>query len=148
VKNMAKQKEFKKIVLAVDGSNASKKAAKKAFSLAKDTDIDVTAIHVVHVPAMAVPSPHTAYMGDIAGSMKKQGQSILDDIVKMGSDKGIKVDKKLVEGIPDDEIIKSANKNDLIVMGSKGHSTIGRILVGSVSEKVLHHSDATVMIVR
>ncbi len=145
---MAKSKEFKKIVLAVDGSDASKKAAKKAFSLAKETDIDVSAIHVVHVPATAVPTPHTAYMGDIAGSMKKHGESILNDIEKMGSDMGVKVKKELAEGTPDDEIIKFANKNDLIVMGSKGHSTIGRILIGSVSEKVLHHSDATVMIVR
>ncbi|MFW6121234.1 MAG: universal stress protein, partial [Petrotogales bacterium] len=61
---------------------------------------------------------------------------------------GVKVKKKLVEGIPDNEIIKLANKNDLIIMGSKGHSALDRILVGSVSEKVLHHSDATVMIVR
>jgi nucleotide-binding universal stress UspA family protein len=66
----------------------------------------------------------------------------------MGSDMGVKVKKELVEGTPDDEIIKLANKNDLIIMGCKGHSVFGRILIGSVSEKVLHHSDATVMIVR
>jgi len=145
---MAKSKEFERIVLAVDGSDASKKAAKKAFSLAKETGIDVSVIHVVNVPATAVPATNTAYMGDVAGSLKKHGESILDDIEDMGSDMDVKVKKELAEGIPDDEIIKFANKNDLIVMGSKGHSAIGRILIGSVSEKVLHHSDATVMIVR
>jgi nucleotide-binding universal stress UspA family protein len=60
----------------------------------------------------------------------------------------IKVKTILIEGMPDDEIIKLANKNDLIIMGSKGHSSLDRILVGSVTEKVLHHSNATVMIVR
>lgn len=147
-KNMAKSKEFNRIVLAVDGSEASKKAAKKAFSLAKDTGIDVTAIHVVHVPVTAVPTAQTAYMSDIARSMKKHGESLLDEIVDMGSDMSVKVKKKLVEGIADDEIIKFADKNDLIVMGNKGHTARGRILIGSVSEKVLHHSCSTVVLVR
>jgi nucleotide-binding universal stress UspA family protein len=145
---MAKSKGFNKIILAVDGSEASKKASKKAFSLAKETDMYVTALHVVHVPTTAIPTTQTAYMGDISKSMKEQGETILSEIEEMGSDMDVKVEKKLVEGIPDDEIIKLANKNDLVVMGSKGHSALGRILVGSISEKVLHHSDATVMIVR
>lgn len=145
---MAKSKEFKRIVLAVDGSDASKKATKKAFSLAKETGIDVTAIHVVNVPTYAVPTPHTAFMGDIANTMKEHGKKILDETAKMGSNMGVKVKKELAEGTPDDEIIKLAKKDDLIIMGCKGHSAIGRILIGSVSEKVLHHSDATVMIVR
>jgi nucleotide-binding universal stress UspA family protein len=145
---MEKSKDFNKIVLAVDGSDISKKAAKKAFSLAKETGIDVTAIHVVNVPNYAVPTSNTAYMGDVASSMKEHGEKILDETEKMGSKMGVKVKKELVEGTPDDEIIKLANKDDLIIMGCKGHSAIGRILIGSVSEKVLHHSDATVMIVR
>jgi nucleotide-binding universal stress UspA family protein len=87
-------------------------------------------------------------MADVIDAMKKQGESILDEIAKMGSDTGVYVEKRLVDGIPDDQIIKSADKNDLIILGSKGHSTLDRILIGSVSEKVLHHSNATVMIVR
>jgi nucleotide-binding universal stress UspA family protein len=147
MKSKKVKKEFNKIVLAVDGSDASKKAAKKAFSLAKKTGIDVTAIHVIHIPTTGVPI-HTAYIGDIADTIKNHGETILNEIEKTGSALGVKIKKRLTEGIPDDEIIKFANKNDLIVMGSKGHSTLGRILIGSVSEKVLHHSNATVMIVR
>lgn len=49
---------------------------------------------------------------------------------------------------PDNEIINEGKDNDLIVMGSKGRSAIGSVLVGSVSEKVLHHSKSNVMIVR
>lgn len=147
---------FKKIVLAVDGSDKSKKAAKKAFFLAKKANINLTAIHVYTVPTNLYPAPpikstpHTSseYVGNISKEMEKKGEAILNDIEDMGSDVGVKIKKHLAEGISDDEIIKYANKNDLIVMGSKGHSTLGRILVGSVSEKVLHHSDATVMLVR
>ena len=105
-------------------------------------------MHVAHVPAVAIPATQTVYMEDIATYLKKHGKSILDEVEKIGKDFGLKVKKKLLEGLPDNEIIKFANENDLILMGSKGHSTFGRILIGSVSEKVLHHSDATVMIVR
>lgn len=145
---MINSKDFNKIILAVDGSDISKKAAKKALSLSKKTGINLTAIYVVDVPNYSVATPEIVYMGDIAKSMKKHGEKILDEIEKMGSEMGVKVKKELVEGIPDDEIIKLAKKDDLIIMGCKGHSAIGRILIGSVSEKVLHHSDATVMIVR
>ena len=145
---MEKMNYFNKIIIAVDGSGASKKAAKKAFYIAKKTGIDITVLHVVHVPAIAIPATQTGYMEDIAISLKKNGELIIDEIEKIGKDFDLKVKKVLLEGLPDDEIIKFANENDLIVMGSKGHSTFGRILIGSISEKVLHHSDATVMIVR
>ena len=60
----------------------------------------------------------------------------------------VKVRVKIVRGIPYEEIIKEAKKNDLIVMGSKGKSALDRILIGSVSEKVLRHTPSHVMIIR
>ena len=111
---MASSKDFNKIVLAVDGSDISKKAAKKAFSLAKKIGINATVIHVVNFPIYAVYTADTAYMGDINSSLKKYGNNVLNEIVNMGSVMGIKVKKKLVEGVPDDEIIKIAQPDDLI----------------------------------
>ena len=148
VSDMPQSKEFNKIILAVDGSDASKKAAQKAFVLSKETGIPILVIHVVHIPASSITPALTTPMADVMEAMKKHGESILDEIVKMGSDMDVHVEKRLVDGIPDDQIIKIADKNDLIILGSKGHSTLDRILIGSVSEKVLHHSNATVMIVR
>ena len=145
---MTSSKEFNKIILAVDGSDASKKAAQKAFSLAKKTVIDVVAIYVMYFPISTVPTLQSSDMSYISNVMKKQGEAILDEIEKLAFKHDVKIKKVLVEGIPDDEIIKLTHKNDLIIMGSKGHSTLDRILVGSVSENVLHHSKATVMIVR
>lgn len=138
---------FNNIILAVDGSDASKKASKKAFYIAKLTGISITAIHVVNIPRYALPSTQSSYIEDIVKNMIKNGEKILDQTIKLGSEMGVKVKKKLVEGSPDDYIIKNANKDDLIIMGSRGHSTIDRILIGSLSEKVLHHSYSTVMIV-
>jgi nucleotide-binding universal stress UspA family protein len=145
---MKKFDYFNKIIIPVDGSEASIKAAKKAFYISRKTGIDAIVLHIVHVPTIAIPATQTTYMEDIAVSLIKHGKLILDEIEKIGRDFGLKVKKVLLEGLPDDEIIKFANENDLIVMGSKGHNTFSRILIGSVSEKVLHHSNAAVMIVR
>jgi nucleotide-binding universal stress UspA family protein len=145
---MKKINYFKNIIIAVDRSDASKKASKKAFYLAKITDINIIVIHVVNIQRYALPSTQSSYVEGIVKNMIKNGEKILDQTIKMGSEMGLKVKKKLVEGSPDDEIIKNANKDDLIFMGDRGHFTIDRILIGSVSEKVLHHSNSTVMIVR
>lgn len=143
------EKIFKRIIVPIDGSEHSKKAAKKAFSIANDTNLKVTLMHVYQIPAAAFPPAEaTVYSPEISKRMLKSGEDMLNEFKKIGSEMDVDIKTKLIEGVPDDVIIKEAEKDDLIVMGSKGHSTIARILIGSVSEKVLHHSDATVMIVR
>lgn len=138
------EKLFERIIVPIDGSEKSREAAKKAFSLAQCTNLEVILIHVVVVVHISL----RVYIPEISKMLRKKGEEIINEFEEMGSEMNIHIKTKLLEGIPEDEIIKEANENDLIVMGSKGHSTLDRILIGSVSEKVLHHSDATVMIVR
>jgi nucleotide-binding universal stress UspA family protein len=61
---------------------------------------------------------------------------------------GVTVKKRLLEGIPEEIIMKEAKKNDLIVMGCKGKSAMDRILISSVCEKVTRHASSPVMVVR
>ncbi|MCD6357179.1 MAG: universal stress protein [Thermoproteales archaeon] len=58
----------------------------------------------------------------------------------------LKLQKKIVEVIPYEEIVREARKNDLIVMGNKGMTALDRIFLGSVAEKVVRHAPCTVMI--
>jgi len=144
---VTKAKDFQRIVLPVDGSDDSTRAVTKALSLAKETGVDVTALHVMKFPYVASVDLSYTYP-DIMETIKKEGKTILDEVKKQGSEMGVHVKTKLVEGIPDDQIIKEAKKDDLIVMGCKGKTALSRILVGSVCEKVLHHSKSPVMVIR
>jgi nucleotide-binding universal stress UspA family protein len=146
-KNKSKNKDFRRIIAAVDGSKASKNAAKKAVDLAKDTGVDIVALYVIQEPDEIYPELSTMYPDAIV-LMKKEGRSFLDDVKKMGSEIGVNVKTKLAMGYPDQEIIKESGKNDLIVMGCKGKSALKEILMGSVCQKVLHHSSSPVMIIR
>ena len=147
MKKNQKNKEFRRIIAAVDGSKGSKHAAKKAIDLAKDTGVDIVALYVIQEPNEIYPELGTMYP-DAITLMKKEGHSFLDEIKKMGSEIGVDVKTRLAMGHPDQEIIKEAGKNDLIVMGCKGKSALSRILMGSVCEKVMHHSSSPVMVIR
>ncbi len=139
--------EFNRIVVPVDGSDASEKAAEKAFSLANKTGLNVLLMHVIQVPFSAIPTWNQP-QPEWTDVIKKEGHNILNKLKEKGEKNDVKINTKLIEGLPDDEIIKESDENDLIIMGGKGHSAVGRVLIGSVSEKVLHHADSTVMIVR
>ncbi len=150
------EKEFKRIITPVDGSESSKRSAKKAIYLAKKMDVELITLYVVHVPISAYVGPPYSpviYTGDteikeIRKKMKKEGALVLDEIEEMASKVGLTITKKILEGSPDEEIIRISKKDDLIVMGAKGISAIDRIFLGSVSEKVLHNASSSVMVVR
>ena len=150
------EKEFKRIITPVDGSESSKRSAKKAIYLAKKMDVELIALYVVHVPISAYvvpPYSPVIYTDDteikeIRKKMKKEGALVLEEIEEMASKGGLTITKKILEGSPNEEIIRISKKDDLIVMGAKGISAIDRIFLGSVSEKVLHNASSSVMIVR
>lgn len=150
------EKDFKRIITPVDGSESSKRSAKKAIYLAKKMDVELITLYVVHVPISAYVGPPYSpviYADDteikeIRKKMKKEGAIVLEEIEEMASKVGLTITKKVLEGSPDEEIIRISKKDDLIVMGAKGISAIDRIFLGSVSEKVLHNASSSVMVVR
>jgi nucleotide-binding universal stress UspA family protein len=139
--------EFKRIIAAIDGSMYSKRFAKKALYLAKQNGVSVTALYVINPPETIYPEFTEMYPNAVA-LLKKGRRSTLDEIKKLGDKMGVPVKTKLVVGHPDQEIIKEAGKQDLIVLGCKGKSGLERILMGRVCEKVLHHSQLPVLMVR
>ena len=149
-KNDLKREDFRKIIVAVDGSKWSKRAAMRAIDLARDTDSEIEAIYVVYEPNYINPGFNGIYPGAIElikEIMKEKVNSILDRVKKMGSKLGVHVKTKLVFGLPDKEIIKQSGKNDLIIMGCRGHSGRRNILIGNVCERVMHHVRSHIMVI-
>ena len=142
-------KMFSRIIMPTDGSDEAKKAAKKGLFIALHLGIDAVALYVIYTSFLArVPYPAEILSFNWDEFLQIQAHDALDIVEKMGKKARVRVVKKMVQGIPDEEIIKEAKKSDLIVMGSKGKTALDRILVGSVSEKVVHHAVCPVMIVR
>jgi nucleotide-binding universal stress UspA family protein len=132
------KRKISKILVPIDGSERSEKALQHAVILGKKVDAKITLLHVQEADFFSF-RPEMA---------KKIGTRILSDAASKV--KGIEVDQKLESGDPAKVVIQTAKKGDydLIVMGSKGQSVIRRLLIGSVSDHVIHYTDRSVLLVR
>ena len=128
---------YKKIVLAVDGSEVSKNAAKHAVELAKSTGGELIAVHVVPpIDATSVESFNPEMLLD---GLRKEGEKILAEVKDLASQKGVNIETRVEDGIPYDRICELAEEwdADIIVMGSHGRTGIGKVFIGSVAERVI-----------
>jgi nucleotide-binding universal stress UspA family protein len=132
-----------KIVVGYDGSDASKRALERAAQLAGDND------RVVVVAAAETPARTGIETGShLDPSEIQQRRGDLDEAKQFFSERDM--DPELIEaqGDPGAVIVQSAKDADLIVVGSRGLNPVKRILLGSVSSKVVHRAECDVLVVR
>jgi nucleotide-binding universal stress UspA family protein len=133
-----KKTKLGKILVAIDGSEQSTKALGYVSVIARKFNSKVTLLHVAE--------SKLANLEPVA--VKKISEKILWDAAT--EIKGVEIEKGLVFGNPAESIIQLARKEnyDLIVLGSRGLSSVKRYLLGSVSEDVTWHARRSVLIVR
>jgi len=145
----------KKILVAIDGSPYSDKAAEEAVRMAAGNPSQFKSkIYGVLVLPNAprntftdfVPSPPITETRD----WEELRQRIFYVIEKNAAEAGIPLEVKVAYGDPADELINFAAKEqvDVIVIGSTGKGMLKRKLLGSVSDKVARHAKCSVYIVR
>lgn len=148
---------YKHIMLAVDGSDMSRKAEKECIAFAKSGGAKVTALHVVshfhlHYQPWAAPrSVHATIEKQHEDEAREIAQKMVNALVARAKEKGVECDGLVVVGDhPYEEIIKTADarKCDLIMMASHGRRGLDAVLLGSETVKVLTHSRIPVLVVR
>ena len=149
---------MKKILVAVDGSPSSKKAAEKAALIADSLDAEVTLINIItetvttpsNVLSSSLPMEQLQEMMDQEEKrLKVNSQKILDDAAVFFEEKGMEVQTVIQYTNPADKICDYAAEEgfDLIVLADKGHG-VKRFLLGSISDKVVRHADVSVLVVK
>jgi len=142
---------YKRILIATDGSDKSKKAAEEGIELAKALGAQVIALNVVNevVIASAVRQLGSDRK-EVEAKLKAAGGKAVDDIKAMGGKAGVAVDTIVRIGAPANAVIDVAEseKADLIIMGSHGESGVSKLLIGSVVQKVLYWATIPVLVVR
>jgi nucleotide-binding universal stress UspA family protein len=138
---------FTKILVPCDGSPHSHRALQVAADLAKCTQ---AAIHVVHAYERLPSHLGGSYFRDELRHVLVDAVEIVDGAIALIEDQGIRVTSDVLEGPPAEMILRLADTDqfDLIVMGSRGLGQVEGLLLGSVSDRVLHHAKVPVMIVR
>jgi nucleotide-binding universal stress UspA family protein len=147
---------FKKIMVATDGSACSGLVAEKGIELARLSGGKIYAVYVVSTDYLvpingdSFPMSLDPYWESIHEAWKTQGHKAVNSVKNLGEKKGINVEPVLLEGNPSEELIGYAEeeKMDIIVMGTLGKTGLDKLLLGSVAEKMVRHSKVPVMVVR
>ncbi len=141
-------KLYKKLLIATDGSEYTKKAIDYGIDLAINTEAKLQAIYVVDTGAYR-SIPLSAPEEYAFSLLRKEGDMAIKYVADTAEIAGLEVEGIIAEGHPAEEIIKYAEKNsiDIIVIGTLGKSGLDRFLLGSVADKVIRNSKIPVIVV-
>lgn len=124
---------YKHIFVPVDGSEDAEYAARFAASIAHRSAANLTACHIIQ-------------------NLKKlsEGKAITKKVIDLAESKGMKAASIIGQGKISEEILKAIDSGqfDLTVIGYTGRGRISRLILGSVSEKVIRSSSCSVFVVK
>ncbi len=141
---------MKKILFPVEDMNISEKALAMTAEYAQCFGATVFLVHVQpYYEPMSYPYAHLAEPWD-EEALNQVSERIISNAVSKFTEAGLTVESRVVSGNPASEILECAEAEacDLIVMSTHGMGTVKRFLLGSVTNKVVHHARIPVLVVR
>lgn len=140
-----------KILLATNGSEEAELAARTAIDLAKSTGTELYVVYVERLPTFMDGPGTIGYDPRLYDEHQEKAREVLRKLVwRVQVAGGNVAESHLRMGAVADEVVGLAEELGvgLIIMGSRGHRSIRRTLMGSVSDSVVRHAHCPVMIVR
>lgn len=145
-------KMFRKILVLLDGSTASRAGLAEAIALAKGQSAQLRLIHIVDENVIVQGMEPAMNIGDLLNSLATEGNKILEAGLRAAKKSGIRADTVLYEvlGRVSDRIVSEAEKwrADIIVMGTHGRRGIARLVMGSDAENVIRATPVPVLLVK
>ena len=138
---------IQKILLPVDDSEYSALACRYAVEIAIKTG---AAVIILHCHEEVEPRLLEDGAKEVLDPIIDESNKILSSYADMMKKAGVNCSRRLVKGSPGDQIpwVARQEKSDLVIMGSKGHSNLAGIVIGSVTHKVLEQSPCPILVVR
>jgi nucleotide-binding universal stress UspA family protein len=140
---------FSKILVAIDGSDASMDAADYAISLSTEfNNAELYALHVIRAD-VDLFGPHET--SEFMTTMRNEGEKYLNKVRLKTNEKNIQIKTEIISstniagGIVD---YAEENKIDLIVIGTRGRTGFKKLLLGSVASHVVTYAHCPVLVVK
>jgi nucleotide-binding universal stress UspA family protein len=142
---------FHRILVAIDGSEHSRRALREATDLAALAKAKLTIVSVYQRPSTLLvggPVVPPIDLGALEEALRREHAQLLEGALEQVP-QDVSVVTVLAEGGPAPAILEQARADDcdLIVLGSRGRGEMASMLLGSVSHQVLQHSGIPVLIV-
>lgn len=136
---------FQKILVPTDASEGSEEALEPAFELAEKYDAELHFFYVVDVKIGDTQD----ILSTLTGEFEEIGRNATESMKEAAGERGLEAVTEVQEGIPHRSINEYVEENgiDLVVMGTHGRTGLDRVLVGSVTEKIVRTSEVPVMTV-
>ena len=139
---------MERILVAVDGSEPSRRALQLAVSIAERLEAEVVIAHsVVWEP----PNPKRARlaMRQLAEAFDETGKQVLTGMNDEVAQSGVKVGLALLHGPAAEAVTKlaAAGDYDLVVVGVRGRNLASRVLIGSVADRIIRTCSRPVLVV-
>jgi nucleotide-binding universal stress UspA family protein len=137
---------FRKILVGYDGSAASERAVDVAISLAQCTDAEILVLAVARPPEPATRVEVDA----VLDNAKEHFEDGLSKARKRAQSAEVRLDTMIEVGHPAEHLIHRAEINhaELIIVGRRGTSLFEKLLLGSVSERVIRFAHCPVMVMK
>jgi nucleotide-binding universal stress UspA family protein len=138
-----------RILVGVDGSDPAQRAARRAFALASKLGESVTLIHVLPPPPVLSEPSVLINVAELERNVYQAGKTLLDKLATEGRASGVQVDTQLLSGSAAEVIAEAAQPDDIdfLVVGSRGRTLVGSMLLGGTSHRLAHICKKPVLIV-
>jgi nucleotide-binding universal stress UspA family protein len=137
-----------KILVAIDGSDASMDAADYTIPISKEYNAELYALHVIRAD-VDLFGPHET--SEFMTRMRNEGEKYLNKVKHNANEKNIQIKTEIISSINiAGGIVDYAEENniDLIVIGTRGSSGFKKLLLGSVASHVVTYAHCPVMVVK
>ena len=144
---------YRKILAAVDSSDASARGLDEAIRLATDQRAQLCLVHVVEPLAATLYPEAGMFAEDLMRSLREAGAQLLAKAQARAKKRGINARSALIDngGYPIADLVLSYAKKwhaDVIVIGTHGRRGLSHLLLGSDAETILRRADVPVLLVR
>jgi len=140
---------YKKVLLPTDGSPCSAQALREGLELVRSCGATATILYVIENPLLTLPMlpEGIPYEAELYEDLKKIARDILNEAQRIAEDVGVEVKTIMQEGHPVPTIVSYAEDFDLVVMGTHGRGGLEKLILGSVTDGVLHRTDKAVLVI-
>jgi len=139
--------KYKRLLIAIDGSERSMYAYYEALKFSKLTNSEIVAISVFSPPRGV--SSALSIMAHFTDVIKRPYVKALEEAKDIAEEENIKIKTIYKEGEPHKEIIKTAQEEncDLIITGRRGETGLARLFVGSVTSILINESPIDLLVI-
>lgn len=141
------QLETDNILVPTDGSDSAERATEHALTLAEHLDATVHALSVVNARTTGATFESGEALARVREQLRRARHENVETVAERADDCGVPCETTVIEGAPEEVILSYVDDHDidLVTMGTRGESGLGRGFFGSVTERTVRRSDAPVV---